>query len=241
MGVIPKQRKTAGRLVPLALMALVLLAFHGPILARAGRYMAPTMTDSADVLVLAGDNVIDKGGLHEGVALLSQGRANRMVVVLLYPLGAGPDAALERECGRLIAYESDRLGVKKEKSSVLSVPIGGHPITRSEARFVTEWLHSEGVRSAILLCDGFHTRRSIEAYRQEASRLGLNIVPRVHFTGYDGDSWWRTSKGIGDFVAESSKLAYYLVRGYLPISSLWTSGRQLRDVCANISETLPTR
>ena len=218
----PKQKRAARRVVPLVLVALVLLIFHVPILTGAGRYMAPTMTDSADVLVLAGDNVIDKEGLHEAAILLSQGRANRMVVVLLYPLGAGADSALERECGRLITYESRRLGVKEERSSVLSVPIGGHPITRSEARFVTDWLHRDGVRSAILLSDGFHTRRSIAAYRQEASQLGLNIVPRVHFTGYDGDSWWRTSKGIGDFVTEASKFLYYLTKGYLPISSLWS-------------------
>jgi len=218
----PKQKRAARRVVPLVLVALVLLIFHVPILTGAGRYMAPTMTDSADVLVLAGDNVIDKEGLHEAAILLSQGRANRMVVVLLYPLGAGADSALERECGRLITYESRRLGVKEERSSVLSVPIGGHPITRSEARFVTDWLHRDGVRSAILLSDGFHTRRSIAAYRQEASQLGLNIVPCAHFTGYDGDSWWRTSKGIGDFVTEASKFLYYLTKGYLPISSLWS-------------------
>jgi uncharacterized SAM-binding protein YcdF (DUF218 family) len=222
MTATPKQRRAAYRVVPLVLVALVLLAFHGPILARIGRYMAPTTTDSADVVVLAGNSLIDKGGLHEGVVLLSQGRANRMVVVLLYPLEAGPDSALERECGRLIAYESHRLDVKEERSSVLSVPIGGHPITRSEARFVTDKLHDDGVRSAILLADGFHTRRSIAAYRLEASRLSLNIVPRAHFTGYDGDSWWRTSKGIGDFVTEASKFLYYLTEGYLPVSSLWS-------------------
>jgi len=223
MTIVPKQKKVACIGVPLVLLALVLLAFHGPILARVGRYMAPTMTDSADVLVLAGDNVINKEGLREGMTLLSQGKANRMMVVLLYPsLLAGPDSALERECGQLIAYESHRLGLKKERISVISAPIGGHPITRSEARFVTDRLHRDGVRSAILLSEGFHTRRSIAAYRQEASRLGLNIVPRAHFTGYDGDSWWRTYKGIGDFVTESSKLAYYLTKEYLPISSLWS-------------------
>jgi hypothetical protein len=219
---ISKQKRSIRFVVSLVLVALVLLAFHGPILAGAGRYMAPTMTDSADVLVLAGDNVINKEGLHEGMILLSQGKASRMVIVLLYPLLAGPDFALERESGRLIAYDSHRLGLKEDRSSVMSVPIAGHPITRSEAVLVTDKLHREGVRSAILLSDGFHTRRSIAAYRQEASPLGLRIIPRAYFTGYDGDSWWRASKGIDDFVTESSKFLYYLTRGYLPITSLWS-------------------
>ena len=184
--------------------------------------MAPTLADSADVLVLAGNSVIDRGGLHEGMTLLSQGRANRMMVVLLYPsLLAGPDSALERECGQLIADESHRLGLKEERISVISAPIGGHPITRSEAKFVTDRLHRDGVRSAILLSEGFHTRRSIAAYRQEASGLGIKIIPRAHFMGYDGDSWWSTSRGFGDFVTEISKFLYYLTKGYLPITSLW--------------------
>jgi hypothetical protein len=222
MPIISKQGRTTYLFGSLILLALVfLLAFHGPILARAGRYMAPITTDSADVLILAGNNTISKAGLHEGMTLLSHGRANRLVVVLLYPLLSGQDSALERECARLISHESLRLGVKEERSSVISVPIAGHPITRSEAILVTDKLHGDGVRSAILLSDGFHTRRSIAAYRQEASRLGLNIVPRAHFNGYDCDSWWTTSKGINDFVKESSKFVYYLARGYLPITSLW--------------------
>ena len=214
MTIIPKQRRAAYIVVPLSLVALVLLAFHSPILARAGRYMAPTTKDSADVLVLAGTNVANEGTLHEGMALLSHGKASRMAVVLLYPLLRAPDSALERECARLIALESLRLGVKEERTSVISVPIAGHPITRLESILVTDRLHREGVRSAILLSDAFHTRRSIAAYRQEASRLGLNIVPRAHFNGYDCDSWWRTSQGIDDFVKESSKFLYYLATGY---------------------------
>jgi hypothetical protein len=221
MTAISKQKGAAYWVVPLIVLAVVLLAFHGPILARVGRYMAPSVTDRADVLVLAGNNVIDRGGLHKGVALMSQGKANRMVVVLLYPMLGGPDSALEKGYAQLIANESLRLGVKEERSSVISVPIAGHPITRSESILVTDKLHRDGVRSAILLSDGFHTRRSIAAYRQEASRLNLNIVPRAHFNGYDCDSWWRTSKGLDDFVKESSKFLYYLARGYLPITSLW--------------------
>jgi hypothetical protein len=221
MATVIKTKATAGSILPLVLVALGLFALHGPILTGAGKYMAPTMTDPADVLVLAGTNVVNEGALRAGMALLSQGKASRIVVVLLYPMLAGPDSALERECARLIAHESLRLGLKGERTSIISVPIAGHPITRSEAILVTDKLHGDGVRSAILLSDGFHTRRSIAAYRQEASRLGLTIVPRAYFNGYDCDSWWRTSQGIDDFVKESSKFLYYLARGYLPITSLW--------------------
>lgn len=185
--------------------------------------MAPTVTDRADVLVLEGNNVIDIAFLDAGMILLSQGRAKRMVVVLLYPLTAGPDLELERECARLIADESPILGLRQGTVSILSVPIAGHPITRSEAMLVTDLLHREGVRSAILFCDGFHTRRSIAAYRREASRLGLNIVPFASFTKYNGDSWWTQSAGIDDFVEQSSKFIYYLIRGYVPVTSLWSS------------------
>ena len=183
--------------------------------------MAPTTAGSADVLVTEGDNVMDEGFLRAGMTLLSQGRANRIVVVLLYPLLAGPDLALEKECREFVASESRRLGLDERRISLVSVPIAGHPITGSEAKLVTDKLHREGIRSAILLCDGFHTRRSIAAYRLEASRLGLHIIPCASFTSYNGDSWWVQSAGIEDFVEQLSKFVYYLARGYLPITSLW--------------------
>lgn len=217
-----KRKRSALLIISLIFVALVLLSFHRPILTEAGRYMAPTTTESADVLVMEGNNIIDKAFLQAGLTLLSQSRASRMVVVLLYPLLAGPDSALERECAQLIASESHRLGLKEERTSVIPVPIAGHPITGSEAKLVTDTLHREGVRSAILFCDGFHTRRSIAAYRQEASPLGLTIVPRASFTSYDRDSWWTQSAGIDDFVEQLSKFVYYLARGYLPITSLWS-------------------
>ena len=220
MSLTLKQKSFARWFVPTALVALLLL-FYGPILGWAGAYLAPVTANKADVLVMAGNNVIDREGLRAGMVLLSQGRANRMMVVLLYPLLGGPDFVLEREYSQLIAYESHRLGLE-ERVSMLSLPIAGHPITLSEAKQVTDRLHRDGVRSAILLTEGFHTRRSIAAYRAQSSPLDLNIMPFACFTTYRAGSWWTTSKGISDFTTELSKFAYYLARGYLPLRSIWT-------------------
>jgi len=222
MTIPPKRQSTIRRIVLLGVVAFVLLTFHRPILAGAGRYFAPTATGEADVLVLEGNNAIDRAFLHAGMALLPQGRANHIVVILFYSRLSGLDSGVESKSSRFIALESHSLGVKKEQVSVIWVPISGHPITLSEAKFVTDRLYRDGVRSAILFCDGFHTRRSIAAYRREASRLGLNIIPFASFTSYPRDSWWRTSAGIDDFVEQSLKFAFYLIRGYLPITSLWS-------------------
>jgi hypothetical protein len=217
------EHKTAVRvLVLITVAAPVLVAFHAPILTRAGSYLAPTTSQRTDVLVLSGENVLNREDLRIGVTLLSQGKAKRMVVVLLYPLLGGPDIVVEQEFTHFIAGECRHLALQEGKVSILQVPIPGHPITLSEAKLVTDTLHREGARSAILFCDGFHARRSIAAYRQEASRMGLDIVPYAFFTGYRVDSWWKTSKGIGDFIEQSSKYFYYLIRGYLPVASLWS-------------------
>jgi uncharacterized SAM-binding protein YcdF (DUF218 family) len=56
--------------------------------------------------------------------------------------------------------ELQNLGLKKEKVQVISAPIDGHPITLAEPRFVVAKLSQNGTRSAILVSEGFHTRRS---------------------------------------------------------------------------------
>lgn len=153
--------------------------------------------------------------------LLSEGRANRIVVVLHQFPKEGQIFALEGKYAQLITDELEHLGLEKEKVQVISAPIDGHPITLSEARFVVSKLFQKGVRSAILLSNGFHTRRSIGVYKQEGTRLGLQVVPYPYFIEYERNFWWHKTQGISDFFAESFKLAYYLVNGYVTIKFLW--------------------
>jgi uncharacterized iron-regulated protein len=131
--------------------------------------------------------------------------------------------ALDGKYMQLLKDELECLGLEKEKVQFLSAPIDGHPITLQEARHVVARLSQDGVRSAVLLSGGFHTRRSFGVYNQEGIRAGIRIIPYSYFSKYESDFWWYDVEGIWDFVEESAKLAYYLLYGYVSIKSLWIS------------------
>jgi hypothetical protein len=207
-------------LISLLVLSGIILC-NRPILTGAGMFLAPTSKESADVLILEGTQIAKRSALKTGITLLSNGRANRMVVVLHSPLREGEVFTLPEEYPQFLIDELVRLGLKKEKIEIIPAPIPGHPITLSEARFVVAKLSRNKVRSAILVGEGFHTRRSFAVYKQEGDKLGLHIVPYSYFTEYKNDSWWRDIQGISDFFRELLKLSYYLLRGYLSIGALW--------------------
>jgi hypothetical protein len=215
-----KSRKLFVAALFLILIFFDLLIFHQPILNGAGRFLAPSCNKEAEVLILEGGQVVENGALDAGIRLLSDGRATRLVVVLQQPSKKDQVFALEKKYTLLILDELRHLGLDNEKVQIISVPIDGHPITLSEARFVVAKLSQNGVRSAILLSKGFHTRRSFGVYNQEGSRVGLHISPYPYFIEYESDSWWHKAEGINDFIQESLKLTYYLLRGYVSMKSL---------------------
>lgn len=204
-----------------SLLVLFCLSLHKPILHGAGRFLAPTSNERTEVLILEGSQVVKNGALKAGMRLLSNGRATRFVVVLHQPLKEDQVFALQGKYTQILINELEHLGLQKEKVQVISAPIDGHPITLKEARFVVAKLSQDGVRSAILLSEGFHTRRSFGVYRQEGDRVGLHVIPYSYFIEYGDNSWWHEARGIKDFFDECLKLSYYLFRGYLSIKSLW--------------------
>jgi hypothetical protein len=52
-------------------------------------------------------------------------------------------------------------------------------------------------------------------------RAELHVVLYPYFIEHESDSWWQEHQGVNDFVNESLKLAYYLLRGYVSMKSLW--------------------
>ena len=119
-----------------------------------------------------------------------------------------------------MSEESGRLGLEREKLEIIPTPIDSHPITLKEAKFVLSRLSQEGVRIAILVSEGFHSRRSYGVYSQEGARVGIRISPHRYFIGYQINDWWERADGIHAFFDESAKLAYYLLGGHLSVKYL---------------------
>jgi hypothetical protein len=200
-------------------LALVCLVFsYQPILIASGRFLAPEATGKADVLILEGTELIRETPVKVGMALLSSGRANRMVVVVHQDLTGGQIFALQNYAC-LIATDLEAFGLRKDQFQIIEVP-ANHPITLTEAQIVLANLSRSGVRSAILIADGFHARRSFWVYKQVGTPLGVKIYLHLYFPKYEPATWWRTVDGCYEFVTESFKLFYYVIMGYIPVKSL---------------------
>ena len=215
-----KKRKHYFWLVPLILIGLLVL-FHGQVLNGLGAFLAPAGERAGDAVVLEGTRVLINQGVKQGIALLNEGRIKRMYLVLHLLPGEQQLFAIQGEYAGILGRELERLGVKREQYRVLLAPIDDHPVTLAEARHAVPYLFRDGVRKAILLAEGFHTRRSLWIYQRMGNSLGIRFVPVPYFPSYSRENWWKDIEGIKDFTAESVKLGYYLVRGYLPVSSFW--------------------
>ena len=198
---------------------LICLLFSYPaILEKAGRFLAPEGIGKADVVILEGTKFIEEDALIIGLRLLSYVKANRLVVVHTKSQKESV-SSMSVNYAFLLTQKLEYLGLKKHQFQVLEVT-SNHPITLTEAQIVLFNLSKEGVHSAILLCEGFHTRRSYWTYKQVGLPLGIKIFPYSYFIKYRKQTWWQQSRGIYHFISEFSKLFYYIFQGYIPLKSL---------------------
>jgi hypothetical protein len=214
-------RKLLFPIVLLGLALACLVLFYQTILIGSGKFLAPEVAGKADVLVLEGTELIRERPVRAGMELVASGRANRMVVVVHQDLAGGGIFALQNYA-RLVARDLEALGLRRDQFQVIEVPTN-HPITLTEAQIALTNLSRSGVRSVILMAEGFHARRSFWVYKQVGTPLGMKIYLYPYFRTYEIKAWWRTVDGRYDFIAESLKLFYYVIKGYIPVKSLYTT------------------
>lgn len=200
------------------LTLVIFLLSYKTVLIAAGNFLAPEGVGNADVVIVENSEMIRAKGVEIGRDLLSSRRANRLVIVYQ---NSENERIFDRPLNYnlLLAQKLEPLGLKKEQIQVIEVPME-HPITLTEAQTVLSNLSRSGVKSAILVAEGFHARRSYWAYKQVGLPLGIKIIPSPYFMKYRLDNWWTKIKGVHDYAFESLKLFYYVLRGYVPVKSL---------------------
>jgi len=202
----------------LGLAIVIVFLSYKTILTSAGKYLSPEGLENADVVILEGTELIREKSVEIGMSLLSSKRANRLVIVY-------HDPGNERIFARPLNYnlfliqKLEGLGLKKDQIQVIGVP-DDHPITLVEAQIVLSDLSKQGVKSAILLSEGFHTRRSFWTYKKIGLPLGIKVIPYPYYMTYRNEDWWQEVGGVYSFVNELLKFIYYLFRGYIPVKSL---------------------
>jgi len=204
----------------LLLIILLVLLFGHTILIRAGKFMAPQGISNADVAILQGCTFLNEGTdtvLIRGINLLDSGKVKRLIIVLHSDIPSNTSYLLNQDYPGLVKKEVQTLGLKEKDFGIVVVPIS-HPNTLTEAEVVLEAISKDHIKSAILLSHGFHTRRSYLVYQYIALPFQIKIFPLACLNSYEPlDSWWSHAQGRRYFVEEVIKLAYYLVRGYVPL------------------------
>jgi hypothetical protein len=197
---------------------VILLLSYKTILMSAGNFLAPQGVGNADVVILENTELIREKGIEICMDLLSSGRINHLVIVYQ---NSGDERIFDRPLNYnlLLTQKLELLGLKKEQLQVIEVPTE-HPITLTEAQSVLSKLSKAGVKSAILLAEGFHTRRSYWAYKKVGLPLDIKIIPCPYFMKYSNEDWWTKINGVSEFTYELLKFMYYVLRGYIPVKSL---------------------
>jgi len=216
-----KSRKISGKTffyIISGFALVILLLSYKTILIAAGNFLAPKGVGNADVVIVENSELIRAKGVETGRDLLSSGRAKHLVIVYQ---NSENERIFDRPLNYnlLLTQKLENLGLKKEQIQVIEVPTE-HPITLTEARTVLSNLSRSGVKSAILVAEGFHTRRSYWAYKQVGLSLGIKIIPCPYFIKYQHENWWTKIKGVHEFAFELLKFIYYILRGYVPVKSL---------------------
>lgn len=202
------------------LFALVLAIAGSTFLKAAGRFLAPRYAAKADVVIIEGEELLQEGAVAEALALMAEQRIERLMLVTHRYNRSQMGFGISQRYHRLVAEELERVGLKKRQYTLVSVPVA-HPVTLAEARVVLDTLSKESVKSALLVAQGFHTRRSYLLYRDIGKAKGIEIIPWSSSVGYPLTEWWYDEDAVYDFVSQLAKLSYYLLRGYIPLTSLF--------------------
>jgi uncharacterized SAM-binding protein YcdF (DUF218 family) len=200
----------------LALLYVLVSAYHVPILTGIGRYLVVEQPPAkSDLLVcLSGGNV------ERGLAtadLYNRGFASNVFVAReINPEGY---EILKR---RGVSYpESRELMIRMLKE--LGVP--GSAILTSdtpsehtvmEAAIVSGLVRENGFRSLILVTSPTHSRRAWLVFRKTMEKEGIRIlmVPYSYST-FKAEDWWKDRRYAKEVLLEYQKLAYYFFKGFL--------------------------
>lgn len=157
--------------------------------AAAGFLVESDPLQKADaIVVLGGDEFGDR--ILTAAELQRKGYAPFVVV-------SGPPTLIGHQSDLSIEYARR----KGYPTSIFHAAENDLNSTRSEARFLGQYLKQHDIRKILLVTSNYHTRRAGKLMRGENPRLDVIVVPSPDpfFTPY---TWWQTRTGEKLFLYE---------------------------------------
>lgn len=203
----------------LLIIIFLFFLFRITILTQAGQFMAPQGSYTADAVILEGSEFITRSTVINGIKLLSSGKVKKIIVVLHRIAPLERPFSLNEDYPDRVKKKLKAYGLKENNFTIIVTHIQ-NPITLTEAREVLEVISKMSIKSAILMSQGFHTRRSYLIYQQLCTPHQIKIFPSAYFNSYQLEHWWTQGSGRRDFITESLKLVYYIGAGHISFKFL---------------------
>ena len=194
------------------LLVIVVTAFVGY---RARHAWLPYLADaldvstppgSADVIIILGGGDGDREDY--GALLYRQGRASHVIAT-------GAPVGSDSETNELV-----QRGIPRQAIVLAS----GTQNTHEDAERSRQLMLQHRWRTALLVTDRYHIRRSLWTFQTAFIGTPLTITPTPVVGGwFDASRWWQTEGGFVAVNDEYLKLVYYFARGYIAPSVVFQS------------------
>ncbi len=172
----------------------------------------PSVEKKCDLLIMNGGYFVSAYELDQVRTAWEKGLAKDLVVVINENHKVnliGIDDYDERIRDALLA-----MGFTSEEFVFLPVHFES-PYTLHVARAVTDYCVQHHYKSALILSDSFHVRRTFLTYQKQFRKYGMEAFPYTYSIIITRDNWWKSSNGLRRVLEEYLKLAVYWYRGYI--------------------------
>jgi len=188
--------------------------FTKPVFRSMGRYLArPDSTETADIVVVEGGNVVSKIKMNRAIQLYKAGQAKR-IYVLLNALQGNVDVFGIGNYDTMIAASLDSLGIPARDYVIHSMAIRG-PYARNTALELLKGIKDKNISSILIVNDKFHIRRSYLVYQKVLREIDVRVYTYTFDIYVDTETWWRSIDGVRRVAGEYIKLVYYRFKGYI--------------------------
>jgi uncharacterized SAM-binding protein YcdF (DUF218 family) len=200
----------------LALLYVLVSAYHGVILTSMGRYLVVERPpEKSDLIVCL------RGGNVERALSAADAYHNNLAPEVFVTRETIPDGyeilkqrgASYPESRELMILMLKGLGVPE--SAILSSDTPSEN-TVMEAALVRDLAREKNYRSLILVTSPNRSREAWLVFRKamEGEDVRIAVIPSP-YSGYNPERWWKNPKQIGEVVLEYQKLVYYFFKGYV--------------------------
>lgn len=188
-----------------AVLLVLFIAFHGPLLTKAGSFLIyQDAIEPADaVLVLGGGK---KERAEQGIALYKAGYARAMMFTGQTSPWGGTNWA------EVASKYAQKNGVPEKNIILITRPKS----TRDDALLSKEECLKHNFKSLIVTSEPYHTKRAYHVFRRAYDGSGIKVMLYpVQDSWYRKDGWWKSKSGVLHTCQEYAKMVYYSLRGYL--------------------------